>query len=420
MHILFLTQIIPYPPDAGPKVKTWHVLRYLIGRGDQVTLISFVRPEEEQHIPALQAQGIEVIPVPMNRSRVKDVGYLLLSLLKGTSFLNERDNLSEFRRAVDVELEEKAIDIIHADQLTMAQFATVKPGLRQPVRVFDAHNAVWTIVARMVENLPRFLQPFAQIEARKVLEFEAKTVRDFEHTLAVSEQDRNALLSALANDSERQAASARITVTPIAVDTTALQPLQRSPNSRRIVTLGTLHYPPNADGIRWFLKEVFPLVLSREPEAHLTIIGKNPPDDFVALAAQDPQHIQVTGYVEDLDPYFEQSAIIVVPVRAGGGMRVRILEAFARGMPLVTTTVGLEGIDAQDGCEVIVRDESETFAQAVVDLLENPATQVQLALAGRELVEAKYDWQVALKAMDKVFSGGDHQPKSVEWAGVNA
>lgn len=420
MHILFLTQIIPYPPDAGPKVKTWHVLRYLIGRGDQVTLISFVRPEEEQYISTLQAQGIEVISVPMRRSRVKDVGYLLLSLLKGTSFLNERDNLREFRRAVQEQLENNAIDVIHADQLTMAQFATVKPGLRQPVRVFDAHNAVWTIVARMVENLPRFLQPFAQIEARKVLEFEANTVRDFEHTLAVSEQDRSALLSALADDRERQAASARITVTPIAVDTAALQPLQRSPNSRRIVTLGTLHYPPNADGIRWFLKDVFPLVLSREPEAHLTIIGKNPPDDFVTLAGQDPLHIQVTGYVEDLNPYFEQSAIIVVPVRAGGGMRVRILEAFARGMPLVTTTVGLEGIDAQDGREVIVRDESETFAQAVVDLLENPAEQSKLALAGRKQVEAKYDWHLALKGMDQVFSGVDHQPNQLEVAGVNA
>ena len=420
MHILFLTQIIPYPPDAGPKVKTWHVLRYLIGRGDQVTLISFVRPEEEQYISALQAQGIEVISVPMRRSRVKDVGYLLLSLIKGTSFLTERDNLREFRRAVQEQLENNAIDVIHADQLTMAQFATVKPGLRQPVRVFDAHNAVWTIVARMVENLPRFLQPFAQIEARKVLEFEAKTIRDFEHTLAVSEQDRSALLSALANERERQAASTRITVTPIAVDTTALQPLQRSPNSRRIVTLGTLHYPPNADGIRWFLRDVFPLVLSREPEAHLTIIGKNPPDDFVTLAGQDPLHIQVTGYVEDLNPYFEQSAIMVVPVRAGGGMRVRILEAFARGMPLVTTTVGLEGIEAQDGREVIVRDESETFAQAVVDLLENPSAQAQLALAGRELVEAKYDWQVALKAMDQVFYGLDHQSNPVEWVGVNA
>src|SRR5690606_11350548 len=104
------------------------------------------------------------------------------------------------------------------------------------------------------------------------------------------------------------------------------------------------------------------------------------------------------------DPYFDTSAIMVVPVRAGGGMRVRILEAFARGMPLVTTTVGLEGIDAQDGQEVLVRDNPETFAQAVLDLLHSPETQASLAQAGRALAEKRYDWQIALKSMEKVYS----------------
>ena len=405
MHILFLTQIVPFPPDAGPKVKTWHVLRYLLERGDRVTLISFVRPEEEQHIPALEAQGLEVIPVPMRRSRINDVGYLLRSLINGNSFLVERDGLSSYYHAVEDQLEKNQIDVIHADQLTMAQFATVKPGKRQPVRIFDAHNAVWTIVARMVENLPRLFRPLAQIEARKVLRFEANTVRNFEHTLAVSEQDRNALLSALVTDAERVDAANKVTVTPIAVDTALLQPLQRKSESRRIVTLGTLHYLPNADGIRWFLNEVFPLVLAQEPAAHLTIIGKNPPADFLEHAAHDPQHLQVTGYVEDLDPLFSESAIMVVPVRAGGGMRVRILEAFARGMPLVTTTVGLEGIDAQDGEEVIVRDDPASFAQAVIELLRDPESQAKLALAGRSLAEEKYDWKIALKSMDKIYSG---------------
>lgn len=403
MHILFLTQIVPYPPDAGPKVKTWHVLRFLLGRGDRVTLISFVRPEEEQYLSYLQEQGLEVIPVPLRRSRVKDVGYLLRSLFNGNSFLLERDNLSNFRDAVRNQLSQSSIDLIHADQLTMAQFASVRDGDHQPVRIFDAHNAVWTIVARMVENLPAVFRPLAQIEAKKVLTFEAHTVRDFEHTLAVSEQDRDALLKAIPNPADRQLAAEKITVVPIAVDTQLLQPLLRQPNSKRIVTLGTLHYLPNADGIRWFLNEVFPLVLAQEPDAHLTIIGKNPPADFIEQASRDSAHIQVTGYVEILDPYFDASAIMVVPVRAGGGMRVRILEAFARGMPLVTTTVGLEGIDAEDGREVLVRDTPAQFAEAVVKLLRSTEEQARLASAGRLLAELKYDWQIALKTMEKIY-----------------
>lgn len=414
MHILFLTQIVPYPPDAGPKVKTWHVLRYLLDRGDRVTLVSFVRSEEEKYLPTLQEQGLEVISIPMHRSRVKDVGYLIRSLLNGNSFLIERDNLSSYREAVQNQLNISTIDVIHADQLTMAQFATVKKGERQPVRIFDAHNAVYTIVSRMVENLPAIFRPFAQIEAKKVLNFEANTVRDFEHTLAVSEQDRNALLSAIPNPAERQMAAGKITVIPIAVDTQQLQPLKRQPDSKRIVTLGTLHYLPNADGIRWFLNEVFPLVLNQEPDAHLTIIGKNPPADFIEQASQNPDHVQVTGYVENLDPYFEASAMMVVPVRAGGGMRVRILEAFARGMPLVTTTVGLEGIDAQDGREVLVRDTPDEFARAVVDLLRSSEDQARLATAGRLLAEIKYDWQIALKTMENIYSGEQIKQTSEE------
>lgn len=414
MHILFLTQIVPYPPDAGPKVKTWHVLRYLLDRGDRVTLVSFVRSEEEKYLPTLQEQGLEVISIPMHRSRVKDVGYLIRSLLNGNSFLIERDNLSSYREAVQNQLNISTIDVIHADQLTMAQFATVKKGERQPVRIFDAHNAVYTIVSRMVENLPAIFRPFAQIEAKKVLNFEANTVRDFEHTLAVSEQDRNALLSAIPNPAERQMAAGKITVIPIAVDTQQLQPLKRQPDSKRIVTLGTLHYLPNADGIRWFLNEVFPLVLNQEPDAHLTIIGKNPPADFIEQASQNPDHVQVTGYVENLDPYFEASAMMVVPVRAGGGMRVRILEACARGMPLVTTTVGLEGIDAQDGREVLVRDTPDEFARAVVDLLRSSEDQARLATAGRLLAEIKYDWQIALKTMENIYSGEQIKQTSEE------
>ena len=403
MHILFLTQIIPYPPDSGPKVKTWHVLRYLLGRGDRVTLVSFVRPEEEQHISSLRAQGLEVIAVPMQRSRIKDIGYLASSLITGESFLIARDNLTEFRRVVQEQVEQNKIDVIHADQLTMAQFATVHQGGNQPARIFDAHNAVWTIVERMAENLPWFFRPLARIETSRVLDFETKTVSEFEHTLAVSEIDRSALLSALGSNGEKAIVESKITVIPIAVDTQQLQPLQRQENSKRIVTLGTLHYPPNADGIRWFMNEVFPIVLAEEPGAHLTIIGKNPPADFLEQAGKDAQHLRVTGYVEALDPYLAEAAIMVVPVRAGGGMRVRILEAFARGIPVVTTTVGLEGIDARDGQEVIVRDDPLSFARAVVDLLRQPERQAQLAGAGRRLAVDRYDWQAALKTLDGVY-----------------
>lgn len=393
-------------------MKTWHVLRYLARKGYRVTLASFVRPEEEQYIPVLKEICDEVHPVPIHRSRIRDAGYWLRSNLTGRPFLVERDDLVEMRKLVARIIAGDQVDVIHSDQLSMAQFGFQgRSGLdapradknngHMPVRIFDAHNAVWTIVDRMKENAPWILRPIASLEAARIKRYEGMLVSDLEHTLAVTEPDRSALEQAAQPYSSGN--EIQITVVPIAVDTRELQPVQRNHGSKNILTLGTLHYPPNADGIRWFVKEVFPLVLSRDPEVTLTIVGKNPPADFLQLQEKHPRSIEVTGYVEDLTPYFERAGGMVIAVRAGGGMRVRILEAFARGMPLVTTTVGLEGIDAQPGEHVLVEDSSEGFADATLELLKNTDLAGKLAENGRRLAEEKYDWQVVLGKMDVLY-----------------
>jgi hypothetical protein len=324
MHILFLTQIIPYPPDAGPKVKTWHVLRYLASKGYRVTLASFVRPEEEEHVGALREVCQEVYTVPIHRSKVADVSYWIRSQFTGRPFLIERDDLAGMRALVKRILKKEPVDVIHADQLTMAQFALPTPvqnsGIpndkkngsgvdyeKHPYLVFDAHNAVWTIVERMRQNAPWYLKPIAGLEGQRVKRYEGMVINKFDHTLAVTEPDRKALEEAVdlftngVGDFKYS-----ITVVPIAVDTQKLQPVGRKPGSANIVTLGTLHYPPNADGIRWFAQVVFPLILKEKPDATLTILGKNPPADFYQLQNKYPQKVEVTGYVEDLTPYLEK------------------------------------------------------------------------------------------------------------------
>jgi glycosyltransferase involved in cell wall biosynthesis len=416
MYILVLTQIIPYPPDAGPRVKTWHVLRHLASSGHQVTLASFVRPEEERYLADLRRVCSAVHTIPIHRSRVSDVGYWLRSNWTGRPFLIERDDLAPMRALVNRLVSNGDIDMIHADQLGMVQFA--KPfcetdwgknplhgSVKRPVVVFDAHNAVWTIVERMRDNAFWLLKPVAALEARRVKRYEGQIVSEFDHTLAVTEPDHKALLEAVRfyNPASAELPTGKITVAPIAVDTQLLQPVQRKPGSMNIVTLGTLHYPPNADGIRWFANEVFPLIRRQLSAVTLTIIGKNPPADFLQLAEQNPQVIQVTGYVPDLLPYMEAAALMVVAVRAGGGMRVRILEAFARAMPVVTTTVGLEGIEAQPGEDVLVQDEPAAFAEATIKLLQDAEMQSTLAANGRRLAETRYDWQVILQKMDRIY-----------------
>jgi glycosyltransferase involved in cell wall biosynthesis len=407
MNILFLTQIVPFPPDAGPKVKTYHVLRALAGQGHAVTLVSFVRPDELQHLPALEKICKAVHTVPIHRSRLADVGYMLRSYLTKRPFLIERDDLRPMQELVNKLVRDGDFHFIHADQLTMVQFAVRGASAfpdKKPKVIFDAHNAVWTIVQRMQENARWFLKPILGIEAKRVKRYEGELLKTVDHVLAVTDVDQASLEEALNFSKVKKTDRvAPISVIPIAVDTQQLQPIKRQPDSKNIVTLGTLHYPPNADGIRWFFNDVFPLIRKRIPEATLTIIGKNPPQDFLDVAAQYPGAINVTGYATELAPYLAQSALMVVPVRAGGGIRVRILEAFAYAMPVVTTTIGLEGINAELDKDVLVADTATDFANRVCELLEDVPLQEKLSLNGRKLAETKYDWQVVLSAMKPIY-----------------
>jgi glycosyltransferase involved in cell wall biosynthesis len=406
MHILFLTQILPYPPDSGPRVKTWHVLKYLAQRGHTITLISFIRPEEEPFLGDVRAVCHEVITVPINRSRMKDAGYLIRSQITRLPFLVERDDSTLMRSMVQKVVASEHVDVIHADQLTMAQFALpYRNGQGKPALIFDAHNAVWTIVERLNSTLPFYYRLPLIFEADRIKAYEARIVHEFDRTLAVAEPDVCALREAVREQyPDVPESETSITVIPIAVDTQVAQRTPAAMASYNILTMGTLYYPPNADGIRWFLNEVFPLIQVTLPEATLTIVGKNPPDDFIQAAGASNGRVTVTGYIPDLDPYYARATVMVIPVRAGGGMRVRILEAFARAIPVVTTTVGLEGIQAEPGSDVLVADSPIDFAQSTIRLLSDARLQDQLSVNGRRLAENKYDWQVVLDRLESVYA----------------
>jgi polysaccharide biosynthesis protein PslH len=407
MDILFLAQIIPYPPNAGPKVKTWNVIRYLAECGHRITFVSFVRPDELPYIPALKQVCEAVHVIPIKRVRLFEPWYLLKSLWNRRPYLVERDDRKELRDLVLRLLSEKQYDVIHADQVTMAQFADCLPeGKRRPDLIFDAHNAVWMILDRMAQKMPLIIRSLGKFEAQRMKKYEGELVHSFDHTMAVSEVDSHLLQEAVLAIGQKPDEN-KISVIPIAVDTLQLKKIHPQPGSLNLLTLGTLHYPPNADGIRWFVNEIFPLIKSRVPEVTLSIIGKNPPKDFVDLSIKDPRTFFVPGYVEDLTAWLEKAAVIVIPVQVGGGIRVRILEAFAHAMPVVTTEVGLEGIHARVGDDVLVADQPETFADCVVRVLEDHELAEKLAENGRKLAETRYDWKIVLRAVEKVYSAID-------------
>jgi glycosyltransferase involved in cell wall biosynthesis len=167
--------------------------------------------------------------------------------------------------------------------------------------------------------------------------------------------------------------------------------------------MATMFWPPNVDGVLWFAQEVYPLVKAAIPDVQFAVVGARPPQRVLRLAEEDAS-IAVTGYVDDPQPYLAASAALIVPVRAGGGMRVKILEALARGTPIVSTTVGYEGIALTPGEHLLVGDTPAAFAEAVIRLLRDPAVGRRIASAGRRIAEQRYDWRVVNPQIEAVYT----------------
>jgi glycosyltransferase involved in cell wall biosynthesis len=396
MRILMLTLIAPYPPDSGPKIKTYHLLQYLCAH-HEVTLVSLVRNEQERkNAESLRRICREVYTVPFQRSRWKDARFLLKSALTGDSFILSRDASPELHRLLHTLTSREYFDIIHADQLNMAPFAVDLPG---GARIIDQHNAVWTIVARMATRFHLIRRIGLQIEARRLRRAEARLCSRFDGMLAVSKPDYTFLQWAAADAGVTLPPT---TIIPIAIDTRNEMPVQRHAAPDTILSMATMFWPPNVDGVLWFAREVWPLVRQEVPHARVALVGARPPAPVRQLTA-DPA-IDVPGYVAEPRPYLERTAALIVPVHAGGGMRVKILEALARGLPIVSTTIGYEGIDLTPDEHLLVGDTPTAFANAVIRLLRDPALGRQLAAQGRRVAEERYDWRVVYPAIEHLYA----------------
>jgi glycosyltransferase involved in cell wall biosynthesis len=357
----------------------------------------------------------------MPRSKLLDAAYLLGSLVTDQPFIIARDQVPEMYNLLkEIVQQSEPFDAVHADQLWMAPYALyVKNSLTnaaQPATVLDQHNAVYLIPERMASATRNpFKRALLQLEAHKLTQYEVKSCRQFDQVLWVTNEDYQAV--------QRHAAPATPPVPnsgtiPICVDVGAATCLQQRPNARRVTFLGGLHYPPNANGVRWFAEKVFPQVIEKMPDALLTVIGKQPPNlrDFGIPQA----NLEVTGYVADPLPYLRETAVFIVPLHAGGGMRVKILDAWAWGLPIVSTTVGAEGLHILPGENILISDSPEEFAQATIQLLANPERGQSLAQSGRAWVEQHYSWRTIYQMWDQVYpiaeatlSGGEPRGSSV-------
>lgn len=403
-HILFLTQVLPYPLDAGPKVRAYHMARHLAAQ-HALTLVSFVRPDDRpNYVEHLRSFCQAVYPVPIQRSMARNVRAGAKGLLTGQPMVIARDEMAEMAAALQRLAREQDFDFVHADQLSMAGWGLLAADAapRRPRTILDEHNAIYLLTERMAGESTGLRRLVTDREARAFRRYEMDMVRSYDALLTVTLADQDHLL-ALFPAAERLELATKFTTVPICVDPTSVAPIApSSPHPPTILHLGTMFWPPNVNGVLWFAREVMPLLWKEVPEARFVVVGKNPPPEVQALAA-DPR-VEVTGYVADPQPYLAAADAFVVPLFSGGGMRVKILDAWLWGLPIVATPIGAEGIALRDGENILIAGDAAAFAAATVRVVRDPGLNAALRANGRAWVEETYAWQVVYRQIDQVYA----------------
>jgi len=231
-------------------------------------------------------------------------------------------------------------------------------------------------------------------EWRKTRTIEAQVCRSFDHIIAVSQQDQQTL--------SHEFGVKNVSTLPTGVDTDFFRPFDGQPQAGNLVFVGSMDWDPNEDGIMWFLREVYPRIHDAIPNASLSVVGRNPSSRLRAAAARQPG-VRVTGWVPDVRPHLAQAEVVVVPLRAGGGTRIKIPEAMAMGKPVVATPVGAEGLPFCDGREIRIAEPPDEFAHAVVELLRNPSLRNLIGTHARTQVVSQYSWDVVVDRLEEIL-----------------
>ncbi|MGB9586576.1 MAG: glycosyltransferase, partial [Armatimonadota bacterium] len=372
---------------------TYNILKYL-GSRHEISLLTFLRSEDEisllQH---LKPFCHEIDFCLIKRSALINLQGAVKSLLSEQPFMILRDLHPEMRFKVNEAVKRKP-DLLYVDHLQMFQYV---PRPRLCPVVLDNHNVEWRIIERFAyTDVPLPMRAFACVEWRRLRTYEINACLEADLVFTVTDKDRNILIS---NGVDEH----KIVSLPIGVHAEDIELVQLGTSDKKVTTFGTMSWPPNADSVLYFARLIHPLVIRRKPDSKLLIIGKNPPRSIKALSKKDGT-IEVYGYVEDLRSAVQGTAAFVVPLRIGSGMRVKILDAMAMGLPVVTTSVGCEGIELEPGKHALVVDDPVEFAEAVVYLLDCYEARMCLATAGRSLVEQYYSWRPILERLEQALT----------------
>jgi sugar transferase (PEP-CTERM/EpsH1 system associated) len=394
VRILLVTSNLPYPPSTGGKIRVWHLLQQ-IARYHDITLLSLLDAASEmQFLPYLQqyCTRVETVVKRRRRSRGELLLRLLRTMLKGHPPRNSIAYYEEMKRKVQEVSNTQSFDIIQIEQSHMAPYVEfIANGAARLITLYDVGATQYERILEVQSNLLSHLW----------IRLDWFFLRRWEPTYMACHFDKCIVVSPMDEILLRQANPALdLVVVPNGVDMARYELLPEVPASRDILFVGKMSYVPNADGATFLCQEIFPLIKQQMPDAKLLIVGQSPTETVRTLASDD---VIVTGYVESVIPYYQQALVSVVPLRAGGGTRLKILESMAFGRPVVSTTLGCEGLAITPEENILIADTPADFAAQTIRLLNDAELRRRLITNGRRLVETIYDWQIIAQPLLQVY-----------------
>lgn len=381
LKILVLDEELPYPTNTGKRTRSFNLYRRL-GATFRLRYVGYGESDSEA-AKVLRAEGIEPILVSRRMPPKQGPAFylsLLTNLLSPHPYIVTSHYSKSYQDVVLASLAEFQPDLVLCE---WTPYAIYVKKLLAVKKLVSAHNVEADIWQRYYENETNpFRRWYIWEQWRKVQLFERSALTWVDGATAVSDLDRISLA--------KNHPQLRIAVIPNGVDLEYFRPLPLPTQAHHLVFTGSMDWRPNQDAARYFIREILPILKQVRPDLECTFVGRNPPADIQNLGETPGVHI--TGTVEDVRPYVERASVYVVPLRIGGGSRLKILEALAMGRAVVSTIVGAEGLDVVHDQHVMLADDPTSFAQAVLQLLSNSKRCQELATEGRRLVEQRYGW----------------------------
>ena len=404
MRILWLKSDLLLPLDKGGRLRTWHLMRHLARRHD-ITYLSFSDRGQDRNVAGMREVATRVVTVPRSDPTKRSLLFYMDAaryLADPLPYAVAKYRSAAYKVQVQSLLRENRFDLLVCDFLVPA--VNLPKALPCPAVIFT-HNVESEIWRRHAETKATVAARWLyRMQHKRMLRFEEETLMRFDGILAVSDADRETFVRLYPSVSTKPTWVVRT-----GVDTEYFVPSRTEPSEPRLVFTGSMDWLPNEDAMTYFCHDVLPLIQQQEPRVRLSIVGRAPTPAVRALASNV---VDVTGTVDDVRPHMEKASVYIVPLRIGGGTRLKIFEAMSMGKAVVSTTIGAEGLPIVDGTHAIVADEPRAFASAVLSLLRDRARRKALEHAARSLVVEHYDWSAVAGELEEALaiSAGHKKP----------